>query len=197
MRRIFCAAAAAVLLAGLLAACGGTTAHHASSRSTSAVTQPTAPADTLPVDTSPPDTAADDSAPATAAAGQTINLSTDAGDSVDVTLGKVAFWRRGGGDDPTGPQYARFLVVKATLQATSGSFDYNADDFYVRMGDGQRYDQGGGNVCCSNDFGQQLQYGTLHAGQRVKGVLVFDIPRGHGAIVYGTGRQDDVAEWAF
>jgi len=91
----------------------------------------------------------------------------------------------------------RFLIATITYKATSDGFDYNPLDWTVRMPDGQSYDAGAVSDTSGLHLGQELSSGTLHDGQRAKGLVTFDVPATHGLLVYSAGIDDDVAEWSF
>jgi hypothetical protein len=89
----------------------------------------------------------------------------------------------------------RFLIATITYVATEGTFDYNEFDWSIRMPDGQTYDPG--VIVDVSRYGQDLSSGTLRKGQRAKGIVTFDIPKTHGALVYSNGFGTNDAEWKF
>jgi len=190
-----------IALALGIGACGGKAAVHPTTTSTPpAVSAPSAPvpdSSPAPAPSAPaPDSSTaptdDVNAPLTAKIGETFNATmTDGSDVIsraDVTVNKMTDLGATiePADEYSSADHAtkgRFVVFTITYADTTGAFDYNEFDWSVRMPDGQVF----GSAVVMNDlsrFGQPLNSGTMHEGQRAKGILTFDIPRTHGTLVY-------------
>jgi hypothetical protein len=170
-----------------------------------AVEQPSAP---VP-DQAP---ATDDlTAPLVAKIGETFNVTTtDENDMLsraDVTVNKMTdlgssyldpAYNGGIAGEPADPAYTehakhgRFVVFTITYADTLGAFNYDGTgDWSVRMPDGQVYDDSFEHSSPPSKLGQDLLGGTLHQGQRAKGVISFDVPRTHGVLVYANSMAPD------
>lgn len=101
-----------------------------------------------------------------------------------------------------GPQYAkngRFAVATISYVGLIGT--YRASDAFwsIRMADGQVYNPYDSPVIATSNLrlGQDLPQVRVHQGQRVKGIVALDVPKGHGVLVLDTNAEPDVAEWRF
>lgn len=83
----------------------------------------------------------------------------------------------------SGPKRDVFLIFTVDLEAT-GTMDVYEDDFYVRLEDGTRIDQGDGNSWDAIDLDDSLGYATVNAGEKRTGYIVFDVPDEHGELAY-------------
>jgi hypothetical protein len=93
------------------------------------------------------------------------------------------------GDPPSNGQY---VIADITIQETSGKHSYNPYYFKVQTPDGSKYD-------CVTIGGAEpsLDSGTLLAGQRVRGKITCDAPRGRGAILFDDIGSETVASWTY
>lgn len=71
------------------------------------------------------------------------------------------------------PQNGSYLQVTVEVVAETGSVDYDADNFEAFDADGGVFE-----VVPAGASGALLGIGTLSAGERVRGLLTFDLPRG-------------------
>ena len=197
LRWLFPSVLALALAAGL-AACGGSSTGSSASPSTTATT--VAPT------TTPPTTEAATAGPIILKSGTTTTITTTEEDGksgrarVTATIkdaGRVVPDRN---DDTGGPQYAehgRFLVATITYVGLAGTYRADGAFWSVRMADGQVYNEGAVIDTGNLRMGQFLPHIRVHQGQRVKGIITFDVPKTHGALVLDTNAEPDVAEWKF
>lgn len=83
-----------------------------------------------------------------------------------------------------------YVAVDVTYTVTSGTVDYDSYDWHVKDADGREY-----NSTSVYDSGMSLlKYGTLAAGDKVRGVIVFDAPKGALKLTY-TIAGDLGASW--
>jgi hypothetical protein len=80
------------------------------------------------------------------------------------------------------PRNGRYLVVSVTIAATD-TLEVNPYDFAVRMPDGRRFRFDEGNADSSR-LADVLYQRPVFTGQRLSGRLMFDVPPGHGTVVY-------------
>jgi len=99
------------------------------------------------------------------------------------------------------PQNGYYAIVHVSVQVAStftGGFTVNPLDFYTLV-NGQHYSDGDGNAfeaLASNQ--SQMDAATLGAGESTSGLVAFDIPAGHGQVVYAPNvNGQPVAEWNF
>jgi hypothetical protein len=84
-------------------------------------------------------------------------------------------WITGGQVPPTSGSYLR---VEVELTCTSGSVDYDPYNFQVFDQTGRLFEsaiEGAGD--------SMLESGTLHAGERVRGTIAFDMPRSEATLL--------------
>lgn len=83
-----------------------------------------------------------------------------------------------------------YVAVDVTYTVTSGTVDYDSYDWHVKDADGREY-----NSTSVYDSGMSLlKHGTLAAGDKVRGVIVFDAPKGALKLTY-TIAGDLGASW--
>jgi hypothetical protein len=89
-------------------------------------------------------------------------------------------WTSGGGLDPsTGhPSTGSYLRIQVELVCATGTVDYDPYNF-------QAFDQGGRlfELAVEGADDPLLEVGTLQAGERVRGTLAFDMPRGDATLL--------------
>jgi len=189
-----------IVLIAVLLSSGSTSGKHATAAAPVA-TEFTPPPSAPPADSTPPASVEEvpTNEPANAAIGDTVTITEDGSEAATVTVKSMKSYRSAVGEFGEDPVHGRFVVVTVELNRPmsmgSGSFDYSEADWYVRSEDGSRYDQTDGNALM-NEFGQLLDSGTLHPGDHVKGLIAFDVPKGHGWLVYAPG-LDDVGRWRY
>ena len=98
-------------------------------------------------------------------------------------------WERTG---TPAPRSGRYLRVQVELVCTSGRVDYDSDYFSVFDAQGQlvpatRVAAGATAVEGLAGSSSPLPPGTLEAGERVRGLLSFDLPRGSATLVMEDG----------
>jgi hypothetical protein len=86
------------------------------------------------------------------------------------------------------PQNGLYVVFRVTAIAILKE-DVNPFDFYVREADGSHYDPTYG-------FEPALHDATLAPGERIRGKVTFDVPSGHGTLVYAPA-SEALGEWEF
>jgi hypothetical protein len=95
-------------------------------------------------------------------------------------------------DDPAHPDSGQLVCVLVTLAAgPSSTVEYDQAEFYVRDADGQHQKA----WIAGGKRDPLLGSGTLHAGERVRGWLMFDVAP-HGTLVLD-GPGGSLAEWRF
>ncbi len=182
----------------------GACSSHSSAKPTTTSTPPAVSAPSAPVPDQAPDTSEDLTAPLTAKIGETFNVTgTDENDVLyraDVTVNSMkdlgSSLPANEFADAQKAEHGRLVVFTITYAQTLGAFPYNSSDWEVRMPDGQEYT--GDAVIATSELhlGQDLTSGTLHKGDRAKGIITFDIPKTHGKLVYNLG-LDQTAEVTF
>jgi hypothetical protein len=99
------------------------------------------------------------------------------------------------------PQHGYYLVVHVSARTLNGftdGFDVSSFDFYAKVA-GQHFDEGNGNAYYALTMNQtELSSTTLAAGEGTSGLLVFDVPRPHGQIVYSPNYDGQpLGSWQF
>jgi hypothetical protein len=92
------------------------------------------------------------------------------------------------------PQRGRYVVVTVTFAATE-PLDVNPFDFEVVMKDGRRFRFNSGNADASA-LDAPLGLATAQIGEPLTGQLMFDVPPGHGEVVW-TPFQGTSFAWAY
>jgi hypothetical protein len=111
--------------------------------------------------------------PQISAQGDRIDFSTSEGSGQLILL--THSWVTYGQQPPTSGSYLR---VEVELICTSGAVDYDPYNFQVFDQTGQLFEtaiEGAGD--------SMLETGTLHAGERVRGTVAFDMPRGEATLL--------------
>jgi len=202
--------AAAVVIGGIGAAAGGSHHHKTAAVASSApagdsiAQDPTTPSGDSKVDQTPTDTPTSGADPSAinVAIGSTVNItsSEDSALNVDVKVNSVASHLYPADWDPTfmdssnRPKNGRFLTINVTVAVQGGSYDYNEWDFGVQEADGTAYSVMDGNAT-SGDFEPSLSSGTLHAGQKIRGNVTFDVPLTKGAVVTLSNGGELLGSW--
>ena len=157
---------------------------------------PLAPSQAVPDQASPSLTLPDPNAPRAVDVGETFYVTATDVDNVisraDVVVNSV---KDLGSVIPAADEYSqpdtathgRFVIFTITYLGQAGTFDYNQWDWSIVMPDGQRFDPDAMTFNNLSSYGQPLNSGTLHTGQRAKGILVADVPRTHGSLTYNGG----------
>ena len=143
----------------------------------STATQTAAPAASQPADASTP--AAASQAPSNQfKVGQAGHVTGDAGLDATVTLVSLKFYAAP--KDTTmgsAPANGQFAVADVLISVKAGSYDYNPLYFKYQAGDATTYDSMSGNADLAG-FDPSLSSGTLTAGQKTRGFITWDVPKG-------------------
>ena len=108
------------------------------------------------------------SAPATPARSDRMEFVSDDGDGVLVITRRA--WSSAGDQPPVSGSY---LHVEVELVCTTGQLSYAPENFSAFDATGDLFD-----VTGAGRWGTPLGYGTLDAGESVRGTIAFDLPRG-------------------
>lgn len=166
---------------------------------------PTTPDSDSSVDQMPSDAPTEDEADPTVEnehIGGTVELTDqdDPSSEFDITVNSVsshlypADWDASYMDSSDRPANGRFLTINVTIDAVSGSYDYNEWDFAVQEADGTQYDVTDGNAT-SGDFEPELSSGTLDTGQKIRGNVTFDVPTTSGAEITLSNAGELLGTW--
>jgi hypothetical protein len=129
--------------------------------------------------------------PVVARVGVTAAIAVDGAPGGEITVTGTRTALREPGRAGAKPRRGRFLIVTVAVKATGQSFDVNPLDFHLRTADGRRVDE----QCCAG-FGRELETAALERGQRLRGVMVFDVGPGRHRLVYAPNLDGaPVAEW--
>jgi hypothetical protein len=90
------------------------------------------------------------------------------------------------------PKKGVYLVVDISYALETGSTDYNPYDWSVRDAEGHEYREA---FVTQDDANEPLHSGTLTKGQKARGVIYFDIPKGAVTLEYSVGYGDAGAQW--
>jgi hypothetical protein len=179
--------ATAVALA--LAGCAGSTT--ASKAESSNSTSPTSAAEATPADEPTiEDSSPEPSGVPTGKVGDTLEITTGDGNG-EITLTQVKVVRPGQYD--TKAENGRYIQIVLTARSTSNNFSINPFDFALVDDEGSEYDQ----TFISAAKGADLKARTLHEGQRTKGSILYDAPKGALILAYRGGGfgAEDVGAW--
>lgn len=145
--------------------------------------------------------AAGDSASASAAAhrqnasiGQAIHITDSSGLSADVTLEGVTYATAGTGAIAQPPQNGQYAVADVLVQDNAGQYPFNPLYFKYQTSDGTTYDSFSGNSVTAG-FDPTLSSGTLNAGQKTRGNIVFDVKSKGGLIQVTDPLGQVVGQW--
>ena len=148
-----------------------------------------------PPDSTPTDTAPAAQPPEVGKVGDTVTATGDDGAAADITITKIA--TRYAALDYQTAEHGMFLIVYVKVSGTAQSFDINPLDFYVTGADGSHYED---PTYASTGDTPALDSGTLHAGEHMRGVLVYDVnPKAkHGKFAYSPNLDGEpIATWSY
>jgi hypothetical protein len=116
---------------------------------------------------------------------------TATGQSTDfLTVEKFRTAADTGGEFPQKPKNGQYLIVTVSDLGGIAGTSTNPYDFYVADQDGSRY-----TATFVSDFGPMYPSAKLRPGEKVHGVVVFDVPHGPLTFTYSDTAGDSVAEW--
>jgi hypothetical protein len=92
----------------------------------------------------------------------------------DVTVTTYGWHKSGRGHYASDPENGAYLVLDVTVVGTAGKLSYNPFYFKAKAADGSEYDTSVG----SDGYFPALQSGDLAAGERARGLVTFDVPKG-------------------
>lgn len=148
-----------------------------------------------------PSSGAGTSAPApaakNAAVGQALRITGDAELAASVTLVKVTTHAAGstGSDIAEPPANGAYHVCDILITVTGGSYDYNLLYFKWQEADGTTVGPNDGHGTFSG-YEPTISAGKLSAGQRIRGNVTFDAPKGHGLIQLEDPLGSVIGQWA-
>ncbi len=162
------------------------------------------PAATTQAETTTPETTTEDSAaqqPSSAPAVPTFKIGAAAVVHKEyppasglITVSSPKVWRKPSNAElGSKPKYGRFLRVTVSAASTTGVFGVNPFEFTIVDGEGTRYQMGEGSAM--TEFADDsLSDADLNPGEKIKGTIVFDVPRGPLTLAYAPASQT-LATW--
>ena len=130
----------------------------------------------------------------TAPVGHALTITGDGGLAASVTVVSVKTATAGTGPLAEAPQNGVYVIADVLIEVTGGTYDFNPLYFHFQASDGTTYDGFDGNGMTAG-FEPMLGSGTLAAGQRTRGVVVFDVPAPHGEIVLSEPLGAQLGGW--
>ena len=131
----------------------------------------------------------------TAPVGHALTITGDGGGlAASVTVVSVKTATAGTGPLAEAPQNGVYVIADVLIEVTGGTYDFNPLYFHFQASDGTTYDGFDGNGMTAG-FEPMLGSGTLAAGQRTRGVVVFDVPAPHGEIVLSEPLGAQLGGW--
>ena len=85
------------------------------------------------------------------------------------------------------PDYGSYLRVEVELVCTSGEVDYDPYHFQAFDRSGQLFEMEKNGAA-----GRELGVGTLRAGERIRGIVAFDMPRGEVTLLMSDDSENTV-----
>jgi hypothetical protein len=156
-----------------------------------------------PAITQAPQTPASPAGPDKLQAGETelIGATASGASMGTVTVGKpvVTTWPADSyGEKPANGYYVAFKVTYKADKGYTDGWNVSSLDFHAVVG-GQHFDEDNGHAYeALSDINQELSSSTLAAGETTTGMIVFDVPSPHGAIVYAPNFDGQpVAQWSY
>lgn len=182
-----------VLLAVLLGSGSSSSKHAAAPVATEGPTSPPLDTGAAATDSSPDVTQPPAAAPSELAIGDAGSFTSDAGDA-DITITKVQMATRDPAPYGERPSHGWFIVFHMKATGSSGSYDVNPFDFYVKSSNGFHTE----DAEYLDSWGPSFESGTLHSGEHLSGTIVYDVPTKHGKLVYSPNLDSEpLATWTF
>jgi hypothetical protein len=192
---------AALLSAVLLVGCAAQSTKTAASAESAAADASAAEASqpTLETDAPEPEQADDAPAPATTdlKLGSSVEVTgsdSSQGSPFTLTVAAVSVksLRKAPGEYDSPPTNGLYAGVLITYACTKGKCDYNPYDFVLRAADGAEADQ----TFVTTGYKPSLQSGTLRAGTKARGYVVYDVTPGRYQFEYRANIFDgEPASW--
>jgi Domain of unknown function (DUF4352) len=156
----------------------------------------TAPAST-PTDATPDVTSPPASTPASEfVAGDTGSFNSGDGGAADITVTKIEIAKTVDiilGDVEL-PKHGFYVIAHVKVTGTSGSYDINPIDFYIKSSNGYHTE----NPEYFDKPGPPLDSGTLHEGEHISGTIIYDAPTKHGKLAYSPNYDGEpLATWSY
>ena len=85
------------------------------------------------------------------------------------------------------PTSGSYLRVEVELVCTSGEVDYDPYHFQAFDRSGQLFE-----MAAEGTAGRMLSVGTLRAGERIRGTIAFDMPRGEVTLLMSDDSENTV-----
>lgn len=126
--------------------------------------------------------------------GQALNITGNGGLKVSVTLESVKTATKGEGAIAEPPKNGLYLVGDFLIVDQAGDYDFNLLYLKYQAPDGTTFTGLDGNAATAG-FEPSLSAGTLHAGQRTRGVVAFDVPAAGGVIQLTDPLGSVVGQW--
>jgi|GEM_PF-6152794 len=101
---------------------------------------------------------------------------------------------QGIGQFGSSPEFGEFLVVDASITDRTGSVLAGPASFSYQAQDGTVYTFSGGHSMTAG-IEPQMQTIALHPGQTDRGLVVLDVPVGHGKLILSDPLNQIVATW--
>lgn len=98
------------------------------------------------------------------------------------------------GPDLLVPKHGWYVIAHVRATGTSGSFEINPLDFYIKSSNGFHTE----DPEYLDAWGPALDSATLHGGEHVSGTIVYDVPTRHGKLVYSPNLDGEpLATWSY
>lgn len=185
-----------LIIGGIAAAMSGSKTPVAAASSTPVASTPSVTPSTAPsvAPSTAPSQAPSDAGPANLKLGVGGAFTDDSGDAGTIEAVSAVSHKTGIGPLAEKPKYGRYLVVTVFYTEQAGSNTYNPFDWHYQTADGTTYDAANGNALFAG-FEPALHSGTLKPGQKVRGVVTFDVPAGAGLLQVDDGIGGTLAQW--
>ena len=133
-------------------------------------------------------------APGNAAVGQPLHVTGRGGLDATITLVSLTVAKTGPGAIAEPPKNGMYAVGKFIIVDTAGSYAFNPFYLKFQTAEGITYGFSDGNSATAG-FEPALSSGTLNAGQKTGGVVVFDVPAAHGIVQLTDPLGGVVGQW--
>jgi hypothetical protein len=125
--------------------------------------------------------------------GETLVMTSNAGDEFEVTVRKQKFRKTPCGEYGLKPKNGGYLIADVSVKVTKGKADVSPYDFEFLTPDDYSMDNtAGGGSYCGNDI---ASIRGLKAGGKRSGQVVFDVPKAKGEIIFKSPLGDVAGSW--